>query len=134
MTEQDGFPVPDEPVMDVGYLSFPANVQAALEEGIQRGECDAHLFGHMASIDTRTGQCRCLVCARCGHHTGNAHQGHWWKACDVLAGRVRASLAPGEQLSTAEWLARTSRPDFHFCCPEPHGCEAETADWERTHD
>jgi hypothetical protein len=69
------------------------------------------------------GTCRCLVCARCGHHTGNAHQGHWWKACKVLAGRVQASLAPGETLPIAEWLRRTSREDWHFCCPG--NCELE---------
>jgi hypothetical protein len=38
--------------------------------------CDAHLFGGAASVVD--GHCRCVVCPRCGHHTGNAHQGHYW--------------------------------------------------------
>jgi len=47
------------------------------------------------------GHCRCTVCPRCHHHTGNAHQGHYWGYCKVT---------------------RTSR-EFHFCCPEAPGCE-----------
>jgi hypothetical protein len=82
----------------------------------------------MCDADTPTvgqdGRCRCLVCARCGHHTGNSHQGHYWSHCKVLAGRVNASLAPGETLPIAEFLRRTSR-DFHFCCPGD--CEFEAA-------
>lgn len=41
------------------------------------------------------GDCRCLVCSRCGHHTGNNTQGHYWALCKVT---------------------KTVR-DFHFCCP-----------------
>lgn len=39
--------------------------------------------------------CRCMVCARCGHHTGNSHQGHYWALCAATGKRRR----------------------FHFCCP-----------------
>lgn len=49
------------------------------------------------------GRCRCTVCPRCGHHTGNAHQGHYWAHCKVTG---------------------TSR-EFHFCCPLEPGCELE---------
>ncbi len=39
--------------------------------------------------------CRCVVCARCGHHTGNTSQGHYWRLC-----------------------TRTGHMEvFHFCCP-----------------
>lgn len=47
------------------------------------------------------GQCTCLVCSKCGHHTGNSHQGHYWRACKVTG---------------------TDR-EFHFCCPD--ACELE---------
>jgi hypothetical protein len=47
------------------------------------------------------GHCRCLVCARCGHHTGNSTQGHYWGWCKV---------------------SRTVR-EGHFCCPGD--CELE---------
>lgn len=49
--------------------------------------------------NTRTGEttlfCRCVVCARCGHHTGNSNQGHYWAWCKVSK----------------------QREEFHFCCP-----------------
>lgn len=48
------------------------------------------------------GRCRCIVCPRCDHHTGNAHQGHHWSYCTVTG---------------------TTR-EFHFCCPGD--CELET--------
>lgn len=44
----------------------------------------------------RSGKCRCLVCSRCGHHTGNSHQGHYWSYCKVTKKVER----------------------FHFCCPD----------------
>jgi hypothetical protein len=47
-----------------------------------------------ASLDGNGG-CRCLVCGRCGHHTGDNNQGHWWAWCTVT---------------------RTLR-EHHFCCP-----------------
>lgn len=49
--------------------------------------------------------CRCMVCARCGHHTGNANQGHYWRACSVT---------------------KTLR-EFHFCCPGDCALEASDA-------
>jgi hypothetical protein len=50
------------------------------------------------------GHCRCMVCARCGHHTGNATQGHYWALCKAT-GTIR---------------------EFHFCCDDPaFGCELE---------
>lgn len=55
-----------------------------------------------ATIDVRTGQCRCVVCARCGQHTGNSNQGHYWSWCSVV---------------------RHAR-EFHFCCPGQ--CELES--------
>lgn len=39
--------------------------------------------------------CRCATCARCGHHTGNSSQGHYWAFCSASGGLRR----------------------FHFCCP-----------------
>lgn len=42
------------------------------------------------------GSCRCLVCGRCGHHTGNGTQGHYWSFCKVTG----------------------KREEFHFCCPD----------------
>ena len=70
--------------------------------------------------------CRCIVCPRCGHHTGNSHQGHYWAHCKVLAERLRASLEPGETLPVAEFMRRTTR-EFHFCCGNEWGCELEEA-------
>ena len=62
--------------------------------------CDAYAYG--ASATVTDGQCRCLVCPRCGHHTGSSSQGHYWALCQV----TRALRA------------------YHFCCPDPaFGCE-----------
>ena len=47
--------------------------------------------------------CRCVVCPRCGQHTGNAHQGHYWGWCKVT-GTIRAG---------------------HFCCGNEFGCELD---------
>lgn len=66
--------------------------------------CDAEQFGAHPSV--LNGRCRCLVCARCGHHTGNANQGHYWSWCSVT---------------------RSIR-SFHFCCPDTvSGCELQAA-------
>jgi hypothetical protein len=46
--------------------------------------------------------CRCLICPRCGHHTGNSTQGHWWQWC-----RVTGSMR-----------------NRHMCCPDD--CELDT--------
>lgn len=63
--------------------------------------CDAAEFGGAASFSP-DGSCRCLVCARCGHHTGNSHQGHYWAWCSITR----------------------SLRDHHFCCPDREfGCE-----------
>lgn len=62
------------------------------------GECDAP---SPPTMDMTTGKCRCLVCARCGHHTGNANQGHFWLRCSVTKADRKA----------------------HFCCPDD--CELE---------
>ncbi len=51
------------------------------------------------------GHCRCMICGRCGHHTGNSHQGHYWAFC-VVTGTMR---------------------DFHFCCPGNCELKATTA-------
>lgn len=40
--------------------------------------------------------CRCIVCGRCGHHTGNSNQGHYWAFCHVTR----------------------KTEEFHFCCPD----------------
>jgi hypothetical protein len=47
------------------------------------------------------GRCRCIVCSRCGRHTGNSTQGHLWGFCKV----TKASRG------------------FHLCCPG--NCELE---------
>ena len=85
---------------------------------IQPGDIlsDRWVIGDLIGIEERTpcdapygatygpeGQCRCLVCARCHHHTGNSHQGHYWAMCKVTG---------------------TDR-EFHFCCPSAPGCELE---------
>jgi hypothetical protein len=40
--------------------------------------------------------CHCLVCNRCGHHTGNSNQGHYSGYCKVTKQMER----------------------FHLCCPD----------------
>lgn len=42
------------------------------------------------------GRCRCIVCRRCGRHTGNSHQGHFWSYCKITKGYR----------------------GFHLCCPD----------------
>ena len=68
-------------------------------------ECDApNPSGY--SMPDGTTRCRCVVCPRCNHHTGNAHQGHYWAYCQVKRGPR----------------------DFHFCCDDSvFGCELEGA-------
>lgn len=39
--------------------------------------------------------CRCTVCGRCDHHTGNSNQGHYWRLCKVTG----------------------QSEEFHYCCP-----------------
>ena len=88
-------------------------------------ECDAE-SPSAYMMPGGTFACRCIVCPRCHHHTGNSHQGHYWSFCKVLAAQVRATLAPGETLPAGQFMKRACR-EFHFCCPEPDGCELETA-------
>ena len=76
--------------------------------------CDAGAGASYYNTPDGTTVCRCVVCARCGHHTGNSHQGHYWRACKVLSGRLRAQMKAGETLSAAERLRRTSREDWHL--------------------
>lgn len=57
-------------------------------------ECDQFNFSILPNPDGTTA-CRCIVCARCGRHTGNATQGHYWGFCDVTKKIEK----------------------FHFCCP-----------------
>ena len=89
--------------------------------------CDA---GAAASVYREPGGtivCRCVVCSRCGHHTGNSHQGHYWAFCKVLAARVTAALEPGEVLAAGELMKRACR-EHHFCCGNEFGCELEADD------
>ena len=68
-------------------------------------ECDAESPSVYMAPDGSE-RCRCVVCPRCHHHTGNSHQGHYWAYCLVT---------------------KTSR-DFHLCCPDPaFGCELASA-------
>lgn len=93
-------------------------------EDDDRGPCDAEAWG--ASPSWADGSCRCLVCGRCGHHTGNSHYGHYSYGCRVLLARIREQKLAG-QLSMGETVARAVRDKPHFCCPDPaFGCEAET--------
>lgn len=69
-----------------------------------QAECDALTFGSPPSM--RNGLCQCVICSRCGHHTGNSGQGHYWAYCKVTH----------------------ETREFHFCCPDlAYGCELETA-------
>jgi hypothetical protein len=70
--------------------------------GVAPPDCDAELFGNAPTV--LDGRCRCLVCGRCGHHTGNASQGHYWAWCKVTH----------------------SIRKHHFCCQDPvYGCSLE---------
>jgi len=60
--------------------------------------CD---YPDQSKVSIVDGHCRCVVCSRCNHHTGNNHQGHYWRKCKVT-GTMRV---------------------FHFCCPGD--CELE---------
>lgn len=73
----------------------PGNAQAALFGTTPPG-CDADQFGD-GPASVLDGRCRCMVCARCGHHTGNSNQGHYWSWCKVT---------------------KTIRK-HHFCCRDP---------------
>ena len=55
--------------------------------------------------------CRCVICGRCGHHTGNSNQGHYWKFCKVMA-RYHDTHKTKEFLDCEECM-----PAYHQCCP-----------------
>lgn len=61
-------------------------------------ESDCDYEGAASRYFGRNGEitCRCMVCGRCGHHTGNNTQGHYWAYCKV----------------------NKDSKDFHFCCPD----------------
>ena len=62
--------------------------------------CDAPTATRMTLSDGSV-VCRCVLCARCGRHTGNANQGHY-----------------------GSWCRKTMRFEgFHFCCPDD--CDLE---------
>jgi hypothetical protein len=65
--------------------------------------CDAGAGASYYQDADGTTVCRCVVCPRCGHHTGNSHQGHNWGFCKVTQ-TVRVG---------------------HFCCGNEFGCELE---------
>lgn len=56
--------------------------------------------------------CRCVVCARCGHHTGNSNQGHFWQGCRVLV-NIKSMLPTPPK----NFISATMADRFHFCCP-----------------
>jgi hypothetical protein len=62
--------------------------------------CDAPGAPSVYVVDVVDGKpvyaCRCMVCGRCNHHTGNSNQGHYWAYCHIT-----------KQME-----------DFHFCCPD----------------
>lgn len=92
---------------------------------VPRSACDAEAPSAYQMPDGSTA-CRCVVCPRCGHHTGNSHQGHYWAFCKVLAARVAASLIPGETMGAGELMRRSCR-EHHFCCGNEFGCELEAS-------
>jgi hypothetical protein len=66
--------------------------------------CSACPEGH----DRMTFHSLGMVCARCNEHTGNNHQGHYWRFCKRLMDEL------GSGRDTNDYLAA----DFHFCCPD----------------
>ena len=93
LRDETGKWIPEKPVAKSSSRSFPARVEG----------CDAiHPPVYLAD-DGETFICRCVVCARCGHHTGNSNQGHYWSLC-TITGRDE---------------------EFHFCCP--NACELHPA-------
>lgn len=71
------------------------------------GECDeptASRYFVTDDIGNKVLACRCVICAQCKQHTGNANQGHYWAYCKI-----------------------TRRSEtFHFCCPD--ACQLHPAD------
>jgi hypothetical protein len=57
--------------------------------------CDAEVQSGWYMQSDGSFACRCTICARCGKHTGNSNQGHYWAHC-----------------------RKTGKTEkFHFCCP-----------------
>lgn len=65
---------------------------------------DCEFAGYASPLFVGILFCRCTICARCGKHTGNSNQGHFWSFCNITA---------------------TTRSP-HFCCP--NWCELEPTD------
>lgn len=53
-----------------------------------------------------------MLCGRCGQHTGNNHQGHYWGLCKVLL----SNGVPWQQAVR----------ELHFCCPGDCALEADS--------
>lgn len=75
----------------------PAQAYEEFLESIEKDlDCD---YEGAASIyfdwTGRKAVCRCMICSRCGHHTGNTTQGHYWSMCKV----------------------KRDNKEHHFCCP-----------------
>ena len=78
--------------------------EAPAQSFVPPADCDAAEWGGAATV--YGGRCRCIVCARCGHHVANSAQGHHWNWCTV----TRSMRSP------------------NFCCPDPaFGCELEAS-------
>lgn len=88
-------------------MGFEAQVGA-----VRSGLAQAKFLGSEKSTTAvcpnpyRDGTCHHVTCARCGEHTNNNSQGHWWSLCNV----------------TRTWR------EHHFCCPGD--CELEKKDGE----
>ena len=63
--------------------------------------------------------CRCVICGRCGHHTGNSHQGHSWKLCKI-------QLKLHDKHSEPILKCRKCLSKWHYCCPDD--CELYNED------
>lgn len=74
-------------------------------------ECDYEGSASRYRGPNGTMTCRCIMCGRCGHHTGNSNQGHYWKICHVMA-KFHAQHKAKSGFSCDECC-----PDFHLCCP-----------------
>lgn len=85
------------------------HIEVVMEE-VRASGCDAtHPSIYLSSHGTYV--CRCLICQRCGHHTGNNNQGHYWKACKV-------QMNNHDKHKVDSFLnCKECMPEFHFCCP-----------------
>jgi len=112
-----GFPAtPDEPAPDnVGdgdRWEDPRDTVGGHEPAPSRApNCDAEDAPLYMGLDGAW-SCRCVVCARCGRHTGNSNQGHYWAFCRDQP--LTRTTRKGKRVY--------NRQPHHFCCPPPHGC------------